>query len=175
VIDPMLNLGLILFCVLIVVAFVRSGYLQSSASPDQPKRSSDEVGRKISLQGVDWSKSEQTLVMFLNTQCHYCQKSEPFYRELSSDATDHQKVRLIAVFPQPLEKSKEYLDHAGISVDDLRQPGSGDLKVKGTPTLVLVNGNGIATNQWIGLLSPTEEAEIMTRLGLKPRERHQAN
>jgi thioredoxin-related protein len=74
---------------------------------------------------------------------------------------------LIALFPQSSEKSKEYLDCAGVSVDELRQPVSSDLRVKGTPTLVLVNENGIAINEWIGLLSPAQEAEVMSRLGLK--------
>ena len=112
--------------------------------------------------------------MFLNTQCAYCKQSEPFYRQLTNGPIDHQKVRLIAVFPQRLETSKEFLDCAGIAVDDIRQPVSSDLKVKGTPTLVLVNADGIATKEWVGFLSPAEESEIELLLNGK-RENAPAN
>jgi thioredoxin-related protein len=169
-IDPALDAAIILVSILVIVAFIRAGYPGSSAGIDQPRRSGDKVGRKISLRGVDWSKSEQTLLMFLSTECGYCKKSESFYRRLSLEATNHQKVRLIALFPQRPETSKEYLDRAGITVDDLRQPVAGEeLRVKGTPTLVLVDRHGVATHKWVGLLSPAEEAEVMSRLGVIPR------
>ena len=174
-IDPALNLAIILFSLLVVVAFVRSGYLRTPAATNQHTPVSNQVGKKISLQGIDWSKSEQTLLMFLNTQCGYCKQSEPFYRRLTNGGIDHQKVRLIAVFPQRLETSKEYLDCVGIAVDDIRQPVSSDLKVKGTPTLVLVNADGIATNEWVGFLSHLEEVDIMSRLSVKPQEQSPAN
>src|SRR5437773_1028108 len=121
-IDPALNTAIIVVSLLIVVAFIHSGYSPLQARNDQPGRNSNPVGTKVSLQGMDWSKSEQTLLMFLNTHCGFCQKSEPFYRKLSTEATDHQKVRVIAVFPQRIEESKEYLDCAGITVDDVRRP-----------------------------------------------------
>lgn len=185
VIDSLLNGALILCTVLIVVAFVRSGYLRSSASANQtkprinkvgqPQRRADPVGQKISLQGVDFSKSTQTLLLFLNTQCRYCQKSEPFYRRIRTEVTDHQQLRLIAVFPQSPEKSKKYLDDAGITLDDVRQLVPGDLVVKGTPTLLLVNREGIATKEWVGFLSPPEESDVVLLLGDKRETHRQTN
>lgn len=166
-IDPFLNGAIILMGILILVAFVRSYHLRSLTSGDVRKPSSNaQMGRQASLQGIDWSKSEHTLLMFLNTQCRYCQKSEPFYRRLSSEITDHQKARLIAFFPDPPEKARGYFDRAQIRVDEIRQPLAGDLTVKGTPTLILFDKNGIATKQWIGLLSPAEEADVLSHLGL---------
>jgi thioredoxin-related protein len=167
-IDPALNLAIFLVCVfLVVVAFIRAEYPQTAASPtSQAQRGKEHIGRWVFLEGMDWSKSDQTLVMFLSTTCSYCKKSEVFYRQLTSEPIDHKKVRLIAVFPQPSKDGKEYLDRTGIRVDDVRQRVANDLKVKGTPTLVLVNRDGIAMNEWEGLLTATQEAEVMTHLGL---------
>src|SRR5437588_10884691 len=167
-IDPLLNGAIILTALFIAVAFVRSSHPRFSAPTAPPKQGSDQVGRKISLQGVDWSKSEQTLLMFLSTQCGYCKKSEPFYRRLSSQITDHQKVRLIAVFPQSSDEVRAYLDHAQITVDDTRQSiAAANLNIKGTPTLMLVDKAGAATNEWIGLLSPADESDLLTRLHVR--------
>jgi thioredoxin-related protein len=169
-IDPLLNGAIILVSVLIVVA------LRSSTLPPPRHNSDTQIERPISLQGVDWSKREKTLLMFLSTQCRFCRKSEPFYRRLSLEVTDRQKVRLIALFPQPADTAKQYLASAKITVDETRQSGDTDFRAQGTPTLILVNRNGIATNKWLGLLSPDEEADLLNRLGVGqvgPRDRPQ--
>ncbi len=169
-IDPTLNVAIILVSVLIVVAFIRAGH-RSSPLPAVPlKRSIDPIGRQVFVEGIDWSKSEQTMVLFLSTQCGYCKKSEPFYHRLNGEPRDPQAARLIAVFPQPNQNGKEYLEQAHIVVDDLRQRPATDLRVRGTPTLVLVDRNGIVRNKWEGLLSPAQEAEVMTLLQTKPKE-----
>src|SRR5665213_1996863 len=33
--------------------------------------------------GIDYGKSDRTLVMFISTHCKYCEMSLPFYRELN--------------------------------------------------------------------------------------------
>lgn len=167
-IDPALNMAIILVSVLVVVAFIRAGHLRSSAPADQPKRSNDPIGRQVFVEGIDWSKSEQTLLLFLSTKCGYCKQSEPFYHRLNNPPIDHQAVRLIAVFPYPKQTGKEYLESAHIVVDDVRQGPSTDLKVRGTPTLVLIDRRGVVRNEWVGALSPDQEAEVMSLLRAKP-------
>jgi predicted transcriptional regulator len=76
---------------------------------------------------------------------------------------------LIAVFPQPNQSGREYLEQAHIVVDDVRQRPATDLRVRGTPTLVLVDRNGTVKNKWEGVLSPEQEAEVMTLLQTKPK------
>jgi hypothetical protein len=39
-----------------------------------------QTGMKISLPGVDWSRSKRTLVFALSTGCHFCSESAPFYQ-----------------------------------------------------------------------------------------------
>lgn len=174
-VDPLLNGAIVLFSVLIIVASVRSHYFHPTAAVVRPNPPLNRVGERVAFQGVDFSKSDQTLLLFLNTQCGYCQKSEPFYRRLSHEVTDHQELRLIAVFPQSPEKSKKYLDDAGIALDDVRQPVSSDVVVKGTPTLLLVNREGIATKEWVGFLSPAEESDVLLLLGGKRETNRQTN
>jgi thioredoxin-related protein len=168
-IDPALNVAIILVSVLIVVAFVRAGNLGSPPPADPPKRSIDPVGRQVFVEGVDWSKSEQTLLLILSTQCGFCKQSEPFYHRLNGEPRDHQAVRLIAVFPQPNQSGKEYLEQEHVVVDDVRQRPATNLRVRGTPTLVLVDRNGIVKNEWIGLLSANQEAEVIALLRAKPK------
>src|SRR6266403_2612076 len=74
--------------------------VQSKSPPSSAsRRPSIQAGTKISLVGIDWSKSDRTVVLALSTGCHYCSESAPFYQKLQQQNPNN--VRLVAVLPQP--------------------------------------------------------------------------
>jgi len=85
-----------------------------------------------------------------------------------SDAEVIQKrkgnTRLIAVLPQSVEAGRKYLSDLGITVDDIRQAQPSSLGVQGTPTLLLVNKDGVITSSWRGKLPPERELEVIAHL-----------
>lgn len=109
---------------------------------------------------VDWALSNRTIVLAMQTTCHYCTDSAPFFRKLSAAA--HGKVRTVAILPQPIGTSKTYLDGLGVKVDEIRQFPLSDIGVHGTPTLVLVNDRGAIQNVWVGELTPDEERQVLS-------------
>jgi hypothetical protein len=40
----------------------------------------------------------------------------------------------------------------------------GEIGVRGTPTLILIDGGGVVKQSWVGRLSADEEAEVLSRL-----------
>jgi hypothetical protein len=111
---------------------------------------------------VDWKASDQTLVLVLSTGCHFCTESAPFYKEVIQKRKG--RTRLIAVLPQSVEAGKRYLADLGIAIDDVRQAPPSSLGVQGTPTLLLVNKDGVITSSWRGKLPQEKELEVITRL-----------
>jgi thioredoxin-related protein len=122
------------------------------------------VGKAISLPDTNWKRSDQTLVLVLSTGCHFCTESASFYKELVQKRAKQENTRLVAVLPQPVDAGSKYLSNLGIAVDDVRQLAPNSLGVRGTPTLLLVNKEGVVTNAWLGKLPPTKEAEVLSRL-----------
>src|SRR3977135_661859 len=98
------------------------------------------VGTKISLAGIDWSKSTRTVVLALSTTCHFCSESAPFYQELQQQKQNG--VSLVAVFPQPVEDSRNYLNKLGVSITAVVQGSLASVGVSGTPTLLLIDTQG---------------------------------
>jgi Redoxin len=121
------------------------------------------VGKAISLPGTDWKRSDQTIVLVLSTGCHFCTESAPFYKELVQKRKQGNTC-LIAILPQPVDSGRKYLSDLGIAVDDVKQAQPSSLGVRGTPTLLLVNKDGVVTSSWRGKLSQDKELEIMARL-----------
>ena len=122
------------------------------------------VGERVLLVGVDWSKNERTLLMALSDQCHFCSASSPFYQRLTKEMSAQENIGLIAVFPQSANEARKYLNTLGVSIADVRQSSFDALGVIATPTLVLVNKEGIVINTWRGQLPPSKEDEVLNEL-----------
>jgi hypothetical protein len=149
-------------------ASVEAAQAKSPAS-NASRRPSIQPGTKISLPGIDWSKSTSTVVLALSTTCHFCSESAPFYQKLQQQKQKLQQqkpnnVRLVAVFPQPVEDSRNYLNRLGVTVSDVVQSSLASVGVSGTPTLLLIDNEGSVTDSWVGRLSDSEVARIIAQI-----------
>ena len=120
-------------------------------------------GTRIDVQGIDWTKSDRTLLLALQKGCHFCTESAPFYQKLVSQAL-MRKVRIIAVLPQEVGVSQEYLGALNVQIGEIRQMPLDALKISGTPTVILVDSRGFVIRSWIGKLPPEAEAEVIQML-----------
>jgi len=140
-----------------------------TATTDDETRLSvtEPIGRKLTLPGIDWEKNERTLVLALQTGCHFCSESGPFYQRMLKQRARFGSTQVVAVFPQPVEESREFLKNLGVTVDEIRQGSFKDIGVRGTPTLLLVNSAGIVTEAWRGKLLPAAESAVLARLQIR--------
>jgi thiol-disulfide isomerase/thioredoxin len=151
-------------------------YVLSSTKPETPveavqskppasnasRRPSIQAGTKITLPGIDWSKSARTVVLALSTTCHFCSESAPFYQKLQQQKPN--SVRLVAVLPEPVEDGRNYLNKLGVSVSDIVQSSLASVGVSGTPTLLLIDNQGSITDSWVGKLSDSEAAKVIAQI-----------
>jgi thiol-disulfide isomerase/thioredoxin len=121
-------------------------------------------GAHLSIQGINWDESNETVLLALSNKCHFCSESAPFYQKLAQNLAARKDVRVIAVFPQTVDEAKKYLDGLGVPVADVRQASLGSIGVKGTPTLMIVDKTGTVKQAWMGRLSVERESEVLGRL-----------
>ena len=122
------------------------------------------AGTRVSLSDVDWSQNGETLLLVLDTKCAYCTASAPFYQQLARQAAENGGVQLVAVLPQAISESKQYLSDLNVPINDVRQATFEALLVQGTPTLILVDRNGEVEQSWAGKLPPEQETELLKRM-----------
>jgi len=158
-IETLANVSIIVVAVLLSVVLVKTYFLHKAGESVDAK--SIGPGRKLNLPNMNWSNNRQTMLMGLSTQCHFCTESAPFYLRLSRD---HANARLIALFPQSVQESGEYLKKLGVSVDEVKQVSPGSIGIAGTPTLILVDHEGIVTDVWAGKLTPDQENEVLLKV-----------
>lgn len=154
--------AILLISVLVKNYLLPSNSLQSNSRTAPASQQQVEAGGKINLADVDWQKNGQTLLLALSTTCHFCSESAPFYQQLIKERGGD--THIIAVLPQTISASNDYLNGLGVSVDEIKQAPLSSVGVRATPTLLLVDRNGVVVDSWTGKLPTTEEAKVINRV-----------
>jgi hypothetical protein len=159
------NLATICVAVLLSAVLVRAYLLPPRGVRPQAAEAETIVGTDMRsrLPGENWSRNGRTLVLAISTQCHFCRESSPFYRRLQQQAA--KSIKVMAVLPQAVPAAEEYLKTEGVQVNEVRQVPLATIGVRGTPTMLLVNGKGVVEKVWVGKLQPEEENSVLSSVG----------
>jgi hypothetical protein len=125
------------------------------------KRGSDQT---ISVPGVNFSRSDKTLLLFLQQDCVSCLDSLPFYRRITDAFKERSRVQSVLITPRQPELAREFFEKEGLSFAVVLQAKSGLLGVSLSPTLILADSNGTVHGSWIGQLSPQQEHDVWDML-----------
>ncbi len=153
--------------VLIILACV-VGYRfwQSRPAPAGPAADSVKVGDQLpSLPSYNWKAHDRTLVLALKNGCRFCEESIPFYRKLAELEKSNQiDAHLIAVFPDDPAVVRELVKMQRLEVEAFPGIELGQVKVAGTPTLILVDRQGRVFKVWIGELESAGQADVVNAI-----------
>ena len=161
-IDLLTNIAIIVASIVLCGALVKRYFISGHTSnvSTTPEIS---AGAAVPLPEVDWAKNKRTVLLALSTSCHFCTESAPFYQQLARERQSD-GVRLIAAFPESVQNGQKYLNDLDVQVDEVRQISLKQLGVIGTPTVVVINRDGVVVAVWRGKLPPNKEAEILSQL-----------
>jgi hypothetical protein len=160
------NVAIIVACLFLVGTLVRNYYLSRNADsgvlPEIAKGT--EIKLPVTTPGIQ-QPAVPTLVLALSKNCHFCEESVPFYRKLTAFKNSApQGLRLVAVLPEKQEEAEAYLKGNGIGVDAVVSMPVSNLGVRGTPTLLLLDGQNKVEETWVGKMSDAGESQVIDRL-----------
>ncbi len=93
----------------------------------------------------------------------------PFYRKLAELEQSNQiGVHLIAVFPDDPAVVRQVVETQQLTIEVVPGFELGQVKVQGTPTLMLVDEQGRVSKVWMGELPVAEEAEVIAAISKPP-------
>lgn len=109
------------------------------------------------LPNVEYAGASKTLLVAMNTKCHFCTESIPFYNSL---VERHPGTRILAVFPNDEGEVKEYARQQRLRLEAVAGVDFRALRIESTPTMLLIGGDGKILDFWIGKLSAANEAHV---------------
>lgn len=133
-------------------------------APENPPPVSVKAGDHLpSLPAYDWKAHDRTLVLALRNGCRFCEESIPFYRKLAELEKSNQiDAHLIAVFPDDPAVVRQLVETQRLAIEALPGIELSQVKVEGTPTLILVDRQGQVSKVWIGELAAAGQADVIT-------------
>jgi hypothetical protein len=158
------NVAIIVVAVIASIVLVRNYMARSTV---QMTREQITAGDKLPMPGVPWEGNGNTVVLALSTNCHYCSESAPFYKRLTTELS-RRRAHLMIVMPQPIDEGRKYVQGLGLDAGDVRQVPLRALKIRGTPTLAMVDGEGVVSDVWEGMLQPEREQEVLKAVRAVP-------
>lgn len=161
--DRVASLAIIVMCLLVGYDIVVSKPgVAVARSPTRPQPSTYSQGERLDdIPGLNFTAAQKTLILFIRSTCRYCTESMPFYRALIASATKNRSLQIAVVSTETVEATRAYLTEHGLSIDPTRVVHATGLKVSGTPTLILVDGNGQVLRLWRGQIPKQGESKVL--------------
>jgi thiol-disulfide isomerase/thioredoxin len=121
------------------------------------------IGKRIEIPGVALDSSTINLVIFLSTECRFCEASMPFYRRLAEEHHEvaNKKVALIAVSAENSEYVTNHLTNSKVQFDGVYQIKLPSAVLSVTPTILVVDKDGVVQRAVVGELNSSKEDEIL--------------
>src|SRR6266568_7197690 len=154
------NILIVVVAALLIGVIVQKYFFSKSATINQQARVQPAIGSHVKLLDESRANQSKTLILALQTGCHFCNESAPFYKRLIETIKD-KNIKLVAVFPTSVEESKAHLNELGLTNLEVKSSPLENIQVSGTPTLILTNEKGEIMNFWLGKLTPDKEAEVI--------------
>ena len=135
----------------------------SGAVGIQPKpQLAYESGMAIDTPAEWYQGAPYTLLLFARASCAACQSAEPFFKRLIHDIGSTVRVVLVTSAGEADEDAR-YARQLGLATQSIRTAVPG-LKVRVTPTLVLVDRQGTIMDTWEGVGPPEKQSQISVSL-----------
>jgi len=163
--DVAANVAIILTCIIASVVLVRREFFPPR--PEAPPGAVTAGERLDVLRGALPAGAEKALFIAVAPNCHFCNDSMAFYKQLVERRDSAgSPVKVVAAVASEDAKAQEQskLTASGVKPDAIVQLDFRQLKVPGTPTVLLVDRQGKVLSVWMGKLDARGESEVLKSL-----------
>ena len=152
------NIAIIVVAIAIMVVLFRPRTEQQIQNRNRPIQL---VGKNFPV-NEPWNQ-KMNVVLALQVGCHFCAESAPFYKKLVSLA-DSRSIGLIAILPQSKAVSQAYLHDMGLNINTTTTSSLDQVDVNGTPTLFIVDKDGVVRHVFEGKLGEADQEKVITSI-----------
>ncbi len=114
-------------------------------------------------------EAEQSMLLYVNSQCGVCKDSLPFYRRLLAEKQPTSGISVVGVSRETYDQLRDYLKTGDVAVDKLVTIAEASpFRQTLTPAIMLVGKTGEIEKMWLGRLSPEQETEVLALFQVDP-------
>jgi len=117
------------------------------------------AGQKIDVPSAWYTESPHTLIVFARASCAACEKAQPFLKQLVQHMNGR-GVPMMAHPPGAPEEDAIFARTLGVAPEHIKMTTE-NLRVRATPTIVLVDWQGRVVNAWEGATKPEDRLAMI--------------
>ena len=157
------NVAVVVVALVVVISFIR-GYI--SPSPPVRLQGGLQKGTQFpQVMGIDFSKSQRTLLVALDPNCESCVESLPFFKSLADKLySKSNEAKMVAVFESSEEPTKRYVRENQLKADAVFGVDFKALNLNAIPAIILIDNRGTVIDFWLGKPSNSIEDQIIKQL-----------
>src|ERR1700761_7267476 len=163
--DTAANVAIILCCIIASTVLVRREFFPPRP---EPLPGTVAAGEHIDALGSAVpAGAQKALVLAVAPNCHFCNDSMAFYKQLVEKRNSaNSPVKVVAAVASPEAKDQESskMTASGVTPDAVVQLDFRQIKVGGTPTVLLVDRQGKVLSVWMSKLDDHGEQEVLRSL-----------
>ena len=120
---------------------------------------------------IEYKTHSRTLILALDKDCIYCERSAGFYKRLLDlQGTNAGNTQFVAVLKNDAWEAKQYLRKEGLErLPHLANIPLGQLKITVLPTLILVDRFGRVLESWSGELDEERQGQVVQAISNRSR------
>jgi hypothetical protein len=159
------NIAVLVVAIIVGFVFLRNGNLLPDKT--KPRSAADAErqlkGRSVAIADVKTTDTPATLVLAMSTHCYYCGQNTSLYVTLGKIKSSA-GFGFVAVAPEPQAEIDEYLQSRHIAPDRVISRSLEAFNVSATPTVLLVNQQGVVQAAWVGVLDSTRQKDVFRKI-----------
>jgi hypothetical protein len=154
------NVVIIVAGIVLIVGLTRISRTTTHIEPGSGYKAGEQL---TGLPSGSLSGARKNLVLVMNTSCRFCEESMPFYKRLGQ--LGNPDVAFAVLGPEPASTLRAYLAGQGVKPNFVATLPDGALgRIRGTPTLVLLDEKGVILDIWVGRLPDAVQNRVLEAL-----------
>jgi hypothetical protein len=123
------------------------------------------IGSRLELPKVRWQSQRRHFVFIMDTGCSACEKAVPAARRLAAAVASHStEIDALVLSDEPIDAVKGWLGKQSIPISNVSRASIAKLGVLFTPSLLILDHNGVVTDFVDGAPSEPQEAALRARI-----------
>lgn len=162
--EKVANVSIVIAVVLFVSMWGLYFYRSSDTPPAGPVVPDYGAGDTLPAEeGLPFAPNRASVLLFVNSECRFCTASMPFYRKLTADESRNYDVFVVS--KEPFESLEGYLASNAVAPDrTVALRSDTPLRLRKTPTLIVTDDTRVVRGVWVGQLSDSQQAEVLSAL-----------
>jgi len=162
-IDGLLGVGTVILAGVVIHMAVSSWAQDAAMTSVSARPPLYAEGERIpAVAGVNFAAFDRTLLVVMKSDCPFCIASSGFYRRLLDEQqTRRASVQVLFVAAEDDARFDESLRENGLPTGRTARMRGNSLKVRGTPTLLLIDRSSRVQTVWEGQVPASVEKQIV--------------